>query len=162
MHCMSQVVNMTREHAYSHHIQRLMITGNFANLAGLDVQQVCDWYLAVYADAYEWVELPNTLGMALYGDNGVVATKPYVSSGAYINRMSDFCKQCKYDVKQRTGDDACPFTLLYWDYLIRHEQRFKANRRMAMPYRNLQRFSAAEKKQISEQASQFLDGMSSG
>ena len=157
MHCMAQVIGMTREHAYSHHIQRLMITGNFANLAGLDVKQVCDWYLAVYADAYEWVELPNTLGMALYGDNGIVGTKPYVSSGAYINRMSNFCKDCKYDVKQRTGDDACPFTLLYWDYLLRHEQRFKSNRRMAMPYRNLQRFSDDEKKAIRKQAGQFLD-----
>ncbi|MCG8067026.1 MAG: cryptochrome/photolyase family protein [Candidatus Thiodiazotropha taylori] len=162
MHCMSQVVKMTKQYAYSHHIQRLMITGNFANLAGLDVQQVCDWYLAVYADAYEWVELPNTLGMALYGDDGTVATKPYVSSGAYINRMSDFCKQCKYDVKQRIGDEACPFTLLYWDYLIRHEKRFIKNRRMAMPYRNLHRFSSEEKKQISEQARQFLDGLTSG
>ncbi len=162
MHCMSQVVTMTRKYAYSHHIQRLMITGNFANLAGLDVQQVCEWYLAVYADAYEWVELPNTLGMALYGDNGIVATKPYVSSGAYINRMSNFCKDCRYDVKQRSGETACPFTLLYWDYLIRHEQRFKGNRRMAMPYRNLQRFSAAEKKQISADAGSFLDSLKSG
>ncbi len=159
MHCLSQVVSMTREHAYSHHIQRLMITGNFANLAGLDVKEVCDWYLAVYADAYEWVELPNTLGMALYGDDGVVGTKPYVSSGAYVNRMSDFCKQCKYDVKQRTGDDACPFTFLYWDYLMRHEQRFKGNRRMAMPYRNLQRFSDEERNAIQKQAKAFLDKM---
>lgn len=159
MNCMSQVVSMTREHAYSHHIQRLMITGNFANLAGLDVTEVCDWYLAVYADAYEWVELPNTLGMALYADDGVVGTKPYVSSGSYVNRMSNFCKDCRFDVKQRTGDKACPFTVLYWDYLMRHEQRFRDNRRMVMPYRNLQRFSNEEKKAIREQARVFLDSL---
>ena len=156
MHCLSQVVGFTKQHAYSHHIQRLMVTGNFANLAGLDVDEVCEWYLAVYADAFEWVELPNTLGMALYADGGMVGTKPYVSSGAYINRMSDFCKQCKYDVKKRVGEDACPFTTLYWDYLMRHEQRFKSNHRMTMPYRNLQRFSEEHKKEIRRQAKEFL------
>ena len=103
MHCLSEVVQLTKQHAYSHHIQRLMVTGNFANLAGLDVAQVCEWYLAVYADAYEWVELPNTLGMALYADGGIVGSKPYISGGAYINRMSDFCKQCVFDPKQRVG-----------------------------------------------------------
>ncbi len=160
MHCLSQVIGFTKEHACSHHIQRLMVTGNFANLAGLNVEEVCEWYLAVYADAYEWVELPNTLGMALYADGGIVATKPYVSSGAYINRMSDFCKHCKYDVKKRIGEDACPFTTLYWDYLLRHEKRFSNNRRMAMPYRNLQRFGDDEKDAIRQQAKDFLDGLS--
>ncbi len=156
MRCMSEVINTTKQHACSHHIQRLMVTGNFANLAGLDVQQVCEWYLAVYADAYEWVELPNTLGMALYGDGGIVGTKPYISSGAYINRMSDFCKGCRYDVKQRVGDDACPFTNLYWDYLIRHESYFKYNQRMAMAYRNLNRFEQSERDAIQDQARKFL------
>jgi deoxyribodipyrimidine photolyase-related protein len=156
MKCMSESIRMTKDHAYSHHIQRLMITGNFANLAGLDVKQVCDWYLAVYADAYEWVELPNTLGMALHGDDGVVGTKPYISSGSYINRMSNFCRQCSYDFKQRVGEDACPFTNLYWDYLIRHQKRFRGNRRMAMAYRNLDRFSKDEISQIKKQASSFL------
>lgn len=157
MHCVAEAVNMTRKHACSHHIQRLMVTGNFANLAGLDVRAVCDWYLAVYADAYEWVELPNTLGMALYADGGIVASKPYIASGAYINRMSDFCKDCRYDPRKRTGEDACPFTLLYWDYLIRHEQLFSGNPRMSISYRNLARFPDAEKAAIGIQAQRFLD-----
>ncbi len=156
MQCISEVVNMTRQHACSHHIQRLMVTGNFANLAGLEVREVCDWYLAVYADAYEWVELPNTLGMALCGDDGIVGTKPYVSSGAYINRMSDFCKTCRYDHGRRVGEDACPFTTLYWHYLMRHEKKFRDNRRMAMAYNNLQRIPAEERKQIRRQGDKFL------
>lgn len=108
MECVSDVINMTRAQAYSHHIQRLMITGNFANLAGLDVKAVCDWYLAVYSDAYEWVELPNTLVMALYGDGGIVATKPYISSGSYINRMSNYCKQCSFDYKKKNRSGCMP------------------------------------------------------
>ena len=157
MRCVSEVVDMTRQHTYSHHIQRLMVTGNFAALAGLDVKQVCEWYLAVYADAYEWVELPNTLGMALHADDGIVGTKPYISSGAYINRMSDFCKHCRFDHKSRTGDNACPFTTLYWDYLMRHEPRFRGNRRMAMAYRNLDRFQPEERRAIKKQARDLLE-----
>ena len=159
MRCVSEVVGMTRRHAYSHHIQRLMVTGNFAALAGLDVQQVSDWYLAVYADAYEWVELPNTLGMALHADGGIVGTKPYISSGAYINRMSDFCRRCRFDPKRRTGPDACPFTTLYWDYLMRHAPRFKHNPRMAMAYRNLDRFAVEEQRAIKKQARGVLRGL---
>ena len=156
MNCVSQVVSMTRQHASSHHIQRLMVTGNFANLAGLDVKEVCDWYLAVYADAYEWVELTNTLGMALYADGGILASKPYISSGAYINRMSNFCKDCQYDHRRRTGEKACPFTTLYWDYLMRHRKELSKNQRMALAYRNLDRISAGEKEEIRKQARQFL------
>lgn len=156
MYCMSEVINTTRKEAHSHHIQRLMITGNFANLAGLDVKSVCEWYLSVYVDAYEWVELPNTLGMALFADDGVVATKPYVSSGAYINRMSDFCKHCQYDVRKKVGEDACPFTNLYWNYLCQHEDKLKKNHRMSISYRNLDRLSIEEKKQITSQAKSFL------
>ncbi len=156
MKCIADVVNMTRKEAYSHHIQRLMITGNYANLAGLNVKEVCEWYLAVYADAYEWVELPNTLGMALYGDGGIVGTKPYISSGSYINRMSNYCKDCEFDYRKRVGVDACPFTNLYWDYLIRHEPLLKNNRRMTMAYRNLSRFTQEEKNQITNQAKDYL------
>lgn len=157
MRCVSEVVGMTRRHAYSHHIQRLMVTGNFAALAGLDVKQVSDWYLAVYADAYEWVELPNTLGMALHADGGLVGTKPYISSGAYIHRMSDFCGRCRFDPKRRAGPDACPFTTLYWDYLMRHESRFKQNPRMALAYRNLDRFDAEQRRTIRKQVRDFLN-----
>ena len=157
MKCLAEVVATTSRHACSHHIQRLMVTGNFANLAGISVREVCDWYLAVYADAWEWVELPNTLGMALYADGGIVGTKPYVCSGAYINRMSDFCNSCRYDHRRRLGEDACPFTTLYWHYLIRHEQKLKNNPRMAMAFRNLARLSIEEKKQITKQGDHFLN-----
>ncbi|MFZ4542161.1 MAG: cryptochrome/photolyase family protein, partial [Rickettsiales bacterium] len=112
MFCVEESVRHTRDHAYSHHIQRLMITGNFALLAGLDVKAVQEWYLAVYSDAYEWVEMPNTLGMALFGDGGVVASKPYAASGKYIHRMSNYCEQCKYDPDEMTGEKACPFNAL--------------------------------------------------
>ena len=152
MVCMQEAIRNTRENAYAHHIQRLMVTGNFALLAGIDVAAVCDWYLAVYADAYEWVELPNTLGMALFGDNGLLASKPYCASGKYIDRMSNYCKSCRYNVKQNTGDDACPINVLYWDFLDRHESRFRSNPRMAMVLRNLDRQSIEQRTQLREQA----------
>ena len=113
----------TREQAYAHHIQRLMVTGNFALLAGIDPHELHEWYLAVYADAYEWVELPNTVGMSQFADGGLLASKPYAASGAYINRMSDYCGGCRYDVKQRTGPNACPFNALYWDFIARHREQ---------------------------------------
>ncbi len=159
MNCISNVVNMTRRHAYSHHIQRLMVTGNFANLAGIDVQAVSNWYLGVYADAHEWVELPNTLGMALYADGGLVGTKPYISTGNYIKRMSNYCDKCSYDPGKRVGDSACPFTTLYWDYLIRHQDKLEDNHRMAISYRNLNRLSEVEVKQIRGQAKKILDSL---
>ena len=139
MNCIREVVEQTREHAYSHHIQRLMITGNFALLAGIDPIQVHEWYLAVYADAFEWVEMPNTIGMALYADGGLLASKPYAASANYINRMSDFCGSCRYDPKTKTGDDACPFNSLYWDFLARNQDRLGNNHRMGMMFRNLER-----------------------
>ena len=125
-------------------------------LAGVDPAQVHEWYLAVYADAYEWVELPNTLGMALHADGGLMASKPYAASGNYINRMSTYCKGCRYDVKQRTGDDACPFTTLYWDFLERHHERFAANMRMKFQVRNLERKPDDEVRAIRRQAAQIL------
>jgi deoxyribodipyrimidine photolyase-related protein len=159
MNCLKQVVKQTEETAGSHHIQRLMVTGNFALLAGLDPTEVCEWYLAVYADAYEWVELPNTLGMALYGDGGVVGTKPYGSSGAYIKRMSNFCANCAYDVKEKTGDNACPFNYLYWDFFLRHQKLLQDNPRLAFPYRHIGKMKDDQKKAIRQSAKRFLDDL---
>ncbi len=141
MNCMAQAIGDTKRHAYAHHIQRLMVTGNFALLAGLDPAQVEEWYLVVYADAYDWVELPNTHGMALFADGGIMASKPYAASGAYIDRMSDYCGRCAYDPKVKLGPKACPFNLLYWDFLMRNEAKLKANPRMAMPYRTLEKMA---------------------
>lgn len=159
MQCMKCVVKQTEEEAHSHHIQRLMITGNFALIAGLDPKEVCEWYLAVYADAYDWVELPNTLGMALFADGGIVGTKPYAASGAYINRMSNFCKSCAYQVKEKIGENACPFNFLYWDFLMRHEKKFRNNNRMKMILSHLDRMDPSEKKTISKQSKDFLENL---
>ncbi|MGL5735024.1 MAG: cryptochrome/photolyase family protein, partial [Beijerinckiaceae bacterium] len=159
MACMAHALGDTMRHAYSHHIQRLMITGNFALLAGIDPAQVEEWYLAVYADAFEWVELPNTHGMALHADGGVMATKPYAASGAYINRMSNFCKGCRYNVAQKLGDDACPFNYLYWAFLIRHEKKLGRNLRLRMPYHTLAGWTAAQKQAYTDAADAFLDGL---
>jgi deoxyribodipyrimidine photolyase-related protein len=159
MRCISEVVKQTRDNAYSHHIQRLMVTGNFALLAGLDPVAVNEWYLAVYADAFEWVELPNTHGMALYADGGIMASKPYAASGAYIDRMSDFCGGCAHDVKAKSGDKACPFNRLYWAFLIRNESKLKANPRMAMPMKNVARMDAAERAARLADANAFLEGL---
>jgi len=156
MRCMQQAVQSTIAHAYSHHIQRLMITGNFALLAGVSVDEVTDWYLAVYADAYEWVELPNTLGMALFADGGVLASKPYAASGAYINRMSNYCKHCAYNVKKTTEADACPFNALYWDFLQRNQQQFANNPRLALAYANWHKRSDSDKSAILAKAAQTL------
>ena len=159
LHCLGEVVRQTRDEAYSHHIQRLMITGNFALLTGISPQALHEWYLAVYADAYEWVELPNTLGMASFADGGVVGTKPYAAGGAYINKRSDFCRHCRYDVKQKQGEDACPFNYLYWDFLLRHRERLRGNRRLALPMRQLDRFGEDKLEQIKADARRFLAGL---
>ncbi len=156
MACVKAVVDETREHAYAHHIQRLMITGNFALLAGVDPAQVHDWYLSVYADAYEWVEAPNTIGMSQFADGGVLASKPYASSGAYIDRMSDYCGTCAYSVKDKTGDRACPFNLLYWHFLERHRDRFERNPRMAQMYRTWDRMDTERRKTVLCEADNFL------
>ncbi len=148
MACVADVVAVTRDFAYAHHIQRLMITGQFAMLLGVHPDEINDWYMVVYADAYEWVELPNTHGMATFADGGVMGSKPYAASGAYINRMSDYCGRCAYDVKDRLGERACPFNALYWDFLDRHEARLKANPRMAMPYRGLTAMNEDERRAI--------------
>jgi len=162
MFCVAEAVRHTRDHAYSHHIQRLMITGNFALLAGLDVKAVQKWYLAVYSDAYEWVEMPNTLGMALFGDGGVVASKPYAASGKYIHRMSNYCEQCRYDPDEMTGETACPFNALYWDFLVRHENIFRGNQRMPYVFSTWDKFAPEKQQAIRKQAALSLQKMAEG
>ncbi|NCF37857.1 MAG: cryptochrome/photolyase family protein [Gammaproteobacteria bacterium] len=141
MKCMQQALEQSLDYSYAHHIQRLMITGNFCLIAGIDPAQVDAWYLGVYVDAIEWVEMPNTRGMSQFADGGLIASKPYNASGNYINKMSDYCKHCHYDVKQKATDSACPFNSLYWDFMIRHRDRFGANPRIGMIYRNWDRQS---------------------
>ncbi|PSJ39008.1 cryptochrome/photolyase family protein [Allosphingosinicella deserti] len=162
MHCLSQALGQTLATAHAHHIQRLMVTGNFALLIGADPKLVHLWYLEVYLDAYEWVELPNTLGMSQFGDGGLLGSKPYISSGAYINRMSDYCGHCRYDVTKRIGEDACPFNALYWDFLARHRDKIGRNPRLAMPYRNWDRQSESDQIATREQAADFLAKLDSG
>ncbi|HBH25828.1 MAG TPA: cryptochrome/photolyase family protein [Rhodospirillaceae bacterium] len=150
MRCLAHCVADTRAHAYAHHIQRLMVLGNFALLAGLEPRAVQDWFLAVYADAYEWVEAPNVVGMALYADGGVFASKPYAAGGAYINRMSDYCAGCAHSPK------SCPFTTLYWDFLDRNRGALGGNPRMGLVYKNWDRRSAQDKDAIRARAAAFL------
>ncbi len=159
MRCLSAAIGDTARYAYSHHIQRLMVTGNFALLAGVAPREIERWYLAVYADAVEWVEMPNTLGMAVFADGGQMASKPYAASGAYINRMSDFCSRCAFDVKQKSGPNACPFNYLYWAFLIRQKNRLANNPRLAMPYRTLAGWTPERQAAILAEAEDFLNGL---
>ena len=162
MRCMARAIEQTRDEAYAHHIQRLMVTGNFALLAGIDPHQVHEWYLAVYADAYEWVEAPNVIGMSQFADGGIVGSKPYVSGGNYINRMSDYCKGCAYEIGEKTGDKACPFNYLYWAFLHRHRDRFGKNPRMAQMYRTWMRMSDDKRQATLDSAEAFLDRLTGG
>lgn len=162
MACLSHAVGQTRDLAYAHHIQRLMVTGNFALLAGIDPAQVHDWYLSVYIDALEWVEAPNTIGMSQFADGGVVGSKPYAASGAYIDRMSDYCGDCRYRVKDKTGPQACPFNLLYWNFLIRHRDRFEGNPRMAQMYRTWDKMDADRRATTLTEAAGFLARLDQG
>jgi deoxyribodipyrimidine photolyase-related protein len=157
MACLRACITQTKQEAYAHHIQRLMVTGNFALLAGIDPHALHEWYLAVYADAFEWVELPNTIGMSQFADGGVLASKPYASSGAYIDRMSDYCKSCAYDVKAKEGPRACPFNLLYWRFIALHRERFARNPRMARMVGTFQRFAPEKQAQLVRDAQAFLD-----
>lgn len=160
MACMAAAIAQTRDHAYAHHIQRLMVTGNFAMLAGIDPHEVHEWYLAVYADAYEWVEAPNVIGMSQFADGGLLASKPYAASGNYINKMSDHCQICRYDVKQKTGLDACPFNPLYWDFLIRNEDKLRRNPRLGHAYRTWDRMSEEKQHAYRSSAAAVLNGLS--
>lgn len=156
MNCIKQCVKNTKENGYAHHIQRLMVLGNFALLAGIDPKYVNEWYLIVYVDAYQWVELPNVSGMILFADGGYLASKPYAASGSYINKMSNYCQNCEYKVKEKSGGDACPFNYLYWDFLDRNREKLKNNHRLAMIYRSLDRFNKEKIRQIRLDSRQFL------
>ena len=157
MRCMREAIGQTRETAYAHHIQRLMVTGNFALLTGIEPRQIHEWYLAVYFDAFEWVELPNTLGMSQFADGGLLGSKPYAASGAYIDRMSDYCSGCAYDVKKKSGKDSCPFNALYWDFLIRNRNRLKGNNRLARAYATWDRMDDGKQRAYRDTAAYYLD-----
>ncbi|TWT38055.1 Deoxyribodipyrimidine photo-lyase-related protein [Posidoniimonas corsicana] len=161
MQCLRQAIGQTLRHGYAHHIQRLMVTGLYALLLGVDPKQVHEWYLAVYVDAVEWVELPNSLGMSQYADGGVMASKPYIASGKYIKRMSNYCQGCRFNPDVAVGEDACPFTTLYWDFLDRHQEKLSGNNRMRMQLKNLERKSSDELKEIRRQAEQLKGAVES-
>ena len=160
MECLRCAITQTIEEAYAHHIQRLMVTGLFALLAGVDPHETHVWYLEVYADAYEWVEAPNTIGMSQFADGGYLASKPYAASGAYIDRMSDYCGACVYRVKHKAGLRACPFNYLYWDFLIRNGERLSRNPRLEQPYRLIAKMSDARRREIAEDSARFLSALS--
>lgn len=162
MACLSSAITDTIENAYAHHIQRLMVTGNFAMLAGLDPFALHEWYLEAYADAFEWVELPNVIGMSQFADGGLLGLTPYCASGSYISRMSDYCKGCKYDVRRKTGKSACPFNFLYWDFLDRHAGELSAIRRLHQPYATWRRMTEDRRNKYRQSASAFLERMDEG
>jgi deoxyribodipyrimidine photolyase-related protein len=152
MNCIRESVSQLLEHAYAHHIQRLMVLGLFCLVLGVRPRDVNRWHLSMYIDAIDWVSLPNVLGMSQYADGGLLATKPYCASGAYIDRMSDYCGSCRFDPRRATGEDACPFTTLYWDFLSRNRKRLRDNRRMNFQFANLDRKSPAERRAVRQQA----------
>ena len=162
MACLRHTIAQTLELGYAHHIQRLMVTGLFALLLGVRPQALHEWYLAMYVDAVEWVEAPNTLGMSQYADGGLLASKPYAASGRYIQRMSNYCTNCRYAPDQATGDKACPFTTLYWDFLMGHEKRFANHPRAAMQWRNLARLDEPRQKAIKQAASRLRKRLADG
>lgn len=157
MRCLSEAIGQTKQEAYAHHIQRLMVTGNFAMLAGVDPHAVHEWYLIVYADAYEWVEMPNVIGMSQFADGGLLGSKPYASSANYIDKMSDYCGSCAYDRKTKTEENSCPYNYLYWDFLARNEDKLRSNHRMRMIYGTWEKMKPADKKAIRARSRAFLD-----
>lgn len=159
MNCLRQCVLETKQNAYAHHIQRLMVLGNFALIAGIDPKQVNEWFWIVYADAYEWVELPNVSGMILFADGGYLASKPYAAGGSYINKMSNYCKNCSYKVKKKNGPDACPFNYLYWDFLARHQKKLRSNSRISMIYNIYDRMNKDQKQAISDDSQNLLTSL---
>ncbi len=159
MSCMRDAIGQTLKYGYAHHIQRLMVTGNFALLAEILPSEVCDWYLAVYIDAIEWVELPNTAGMSLFANGGRFTSKPYIASGAYVKRMSNYCDSCQYKPQQRFGESACPMTVLYWNFLIKHRQQLESNPRTRLMTANLAKISAEDQVQIANDAQQLLNAL---
>ncbi|CAH6821289.1 Cryptochrome/photolyase family protein [Vibrio chagasii] len=159
MNCMKHAIDQSLEFAYAHHIQRLMVTGNFCLITGIAPDQVDSWYLGIYVDAIEWVEMPNTRGMALFADGGIVGTKPYSASGSYINRMSDYCKGCHYKIKERTGESSCPFNSLYWRFMNQHRDALNRNPRMGMLYRSWDNMDEQEQQAILDTAEQRLTNL---
>ncbi|MBT7721956.1 MAG: cryptochrome/photolyase family protein [Gammaproteobacteria bacterium] len=156
MNCVSLAVHQSLEHSYAHHIQRLMVTGVFGLITGIDPDALDQWYLGIYSDAIEWVELPNTRGMSQFADDGIVASKPYAASGNYINKMSDYCKECHYKVKEKTTDQSCPFNALYWDFMVRRREKFERNPRIGMVYRTWDKFDTDTKHQTRQRAEDCL------
>lgn len=159
MNCLRQCVLETKQNAYAHHIQRLMVLGNFALIAGINPKEVNEWFWIVYADAYEWVELPNVSGMILFADGGYLASKPYAAGGSYINKMSDYCKNCSYKVRKKNGPDACPFNYLYWDFLDRNRKKLSGNHRIGMMYRTFELMGKEKQKAIREDSKKFLSSI---
>jgi len=159
MNCLSQCVKETQQNAYAHHIQRLMVIGNFALIAGLSPEQVNDWFMVVYADAYHWVELPNVTGMILFADGGVLASKPYAASGAYINKMSDYCKGCRYKVSKKNGPEACPFNYLYWDFMLRNEGKLRGNPRLGFTYKTVDKMTEDKRLAVQEDSRRFFKAL---
>jgi deoxyribodipyrimidine photolyase-related protein len=160
MRCLQQVVLQLKESGYAHHIQRLMVTGLFAQLFGVEPSLIYEWFVATHIDSVEWVTAPNVLGMSQYADGGIVATKPYIASGKYIERMSNYCTTCTFNAGEATGDKACPFTTLYWNYLIEHEPVLRSSPRMRMQLRNLDRKTDTEKQAIAAQANTLRTSIS--
>lgn len=161
MRCLSLSISQSLENAYAHHIQRLMVIGNFSLLAGINPKEVHQWYLGIYIDAYEWVELPNTLGMSQFADGGLLATKPYVSSAAYINKMSNYCASCKYKYKEKLGEDACPFNSLYWNFFDRHQDKLSKNPRLGIVNSQLKKMDQSQKEEINQKANFYLKNLNS-
>ena len=160
MNCLYNCIKETKENAYAHHIQRLMVLGNFLLITGIKPKDVNEWYHIVYADAHQWVELPNVSGMILFADGGFLSSKPYAASGSYINRMSNYCKNCFYNFKNKDGKDACPFNYLYWNFLIENKKLLKGNPRMSIPYSNLNKMDNNKIKLIETNARNFLSSLS--
>lgn len=157
MNCLKHAIGQSLEHAYAHHIQRLMVTGNFALLAGIDPDEVDQWYLGIYVDAIEWVEITNTRGMSQFADGGIVGTKPYVSSANYIDKMSDYCGSCHYSKTKKTGEKACPFNSLYWAFYERNREKLENNPRIGFVYNTLSKMK--QKDEILKQAERYLENL---
>jgi deoxyribodipyrimidine photolyase-related protein len=157
MNCLQHTIRRALQSGYTHHIERLMIVSNFCLLAGIDPAAVNDWFLSAYVDAYEWVMLPNVYGMGLYADGGLIATKPYIASSNYINKMSDYCQTCSFDRKSRTGEQACPFNFLYWDFILRYEDTLRSNPRMSRNLLGLRHLDREQRRLVQESAAQFLN-----
>jgi deoxyribodipyrimidine photolyase-related protein len=159
MNCLGHSISQSLEYSYAHHIQRLMVTGNFALLAGIDPDEVDAWYLGIYIDAFEWVEITNTRGMSQYADGGIVGSKPYISSASYIDKMSDYCKSCHYNSSEKIGEKACPFNSLYWNFFDRHQDKLRANFRLKMMYSIWDKMDPIQKENILIQADQYLSNI---